>query len=238
MPPRGDRTDLAPRSKRKLSRGMTPEGPANCEVPLAVRGLPSHDRSRGNNRPSFTRPGQVAVVSPILVQAAFDCALSSTVRGTPHTAGQGLLPGRRPFHHIPMEPPVHHLHRHHRAVSLLLRSSDSRPSGSHPTPCSPKWGLSSAAGRCRRGPPSAALCLLASGRGRCGGNSLPSGGKAEKLPCASPLRMTSSSVGRAADGGPTGARAHARPLPPAPIGVKSAFPVPKGPVRRFSPVGR
>jgi hypothetical protein len=54
---------------------------------------------------------------------------------------------------------------YHRAVSLLLRSSDSRPSGSHPTPCSPKWGLSSAAGRCRRGPPSAALHLLARERG-------------------------------------------------------------------------
>lgn len=53
---------------------------------------------------------------------------------------------------------------YHRAVSLLLRSSDSRPSGSHPTPCSPKWGLSSAAGRCRRGPPSAALHLLAETR--------------------------------------------------------------------------
>jgi hypothetical protein len=55
-----------------------------------------------------------------------------------------------------------------RAVSLLLRSSDSRPSGSHPTPCSPKWGLSSAVGRCRHVPPSAALHLLAGGRGRFG----------------------------------------------------------------------
>ena len=53
-----------------------------------------------------------------------------------------------------------------RTVSWLLRSSDSRPSGSHPTPRSPKWGLSSAARRCRRGPPSAALHLLAEARPR------------------------------------------------------------------------
>jgi len=62
---------------------------------------------------------------------------------------------------------------YHRAVSLLLRSSDSRPSGFHPTPCSPKWGLSSAAGRCRRGPPSAALHLLARDGGSSETNSLP-----------------------------------------------------------------
>jgi hypothetical protein len=66
---------------------------------------------------------------------------------------------------------------YHRAVSFLLRSSDSRPSGSHPTPCSPKWGLSSAAGRCRHGPPSAALHLLATGgsRGRPKYPPLPKG---------------------------------------------------------------
>ncbi len=57
------------------------------------------------------RSGQVVVVSPFPFQAAFDCALSSTVGETPHPVGQGLLPGRRPFHHIPREPPVHHLHR-------------------------------------------------------------------------------------------------------------------------------
>jgi len=50
---------------------------------------------------------------------------------------------------------------YHRTVSFLLRSSDSRLSGSRPTPCFPERGLSSAAGRCRHGPPSAALHLLA-----------------------------------------------------------------------------
>src|SRR5208283_4473006 len=49
----------------------------------------------------------------------------------------------------------------HRTVSFLLRSSDSRLSGSRPTPCFPERGLSSAPGRCRHGPPSAALHLLA-----------------------------------------------------------------------------
>src|SRR5208283_1659185 len=53
---------------------------------------------------------------------------------------------------------------YHRTVSFLLRSSDSRLSGSRPTPCFPERGLSSAAGRCRHGPPSAALHLLAKER--------------------------------------------------------------------------
>ncbi len=65
-----------------------------------------------DNAPAVSRrDGQVVVVSPILVQAAFDCALSSTVPGTPHPVGQGLLPGSRPFHHLPTDPPVPHLHR-------------------------------------------------------------------------------------------------------------------------------
>ena len=64
------------------------------------------------NAPAVSRrSGQVVVVSPILFQAAFDCALSSTVGETPPSVCQGLLPGSRPFHHIPMEPPVPHLHR-------------------------------------------------------------------------------------------------------------------------------
>ena len=57
------------------------------------------------------RGGQVVVVSPFPFQAAFDCALSSTVRETPHPVAQGLLPGSRPFHHIPVEPPGRPLHR-------------------------------------------------------------------------------------------------------------------------------
>jgi hypothetical protein len=73
---------------------------------------PSRSEIAGANAPAISRRcGQVVVVSPILVQAAFDCALSSAVRGTPHTAAQGLLPGRRPFHQVPREPPVRHLHR-------------------------------------------------------------------------------------------------------------------------------
>ncbi len=91
-----------------------------------------------------------------------------------------------------------------RAVSLLLRSSDSRPSGSHPTPCSPKWGLSSAAGRCRLVPPSAALHLLAPGEG-------PSGGK--HLLSARVRRKRSGAVGPRCLSSP--------PAPPAPF--RSSF---------------
>jgi hypothetical protein len=63
------------------------------------------------------------VVSPIPFQAAFDCALSSTVADTAHPVGQGLLPGSRPFHQIPTEPPVHH---HHRTVGLCRFCSGAR----------------------------------------------------------------------------------------------------------------
>jgi hypothetical protein len=84
---------------------------------------PKNPRSWAGGPPVSLRAGQVVVVSPILVQAAFDCALSSTVRGTPHTAGQGLLPGRRPFHHIPMEPPMQH---HHRTTGLCRCCSGAR----------------------------------------------------------------------------------------------------------------
>jgi hypothetical protein len=65
----------------------------------------------------------VVVVSPFPFQAAFDYALSSTVGETPHPIDQGLLPGRRPFHHIPAEPPVHH---HHRTAGLCRFCSGAR----------------------------------------------------------------------------------------------------------------
>jgi hypothetical protein len=69
------------------------------------------------------RGGQVVVVSPFPFQAAFDCALSSTVGETPHPVCQGLLPGGRPFHHLPMEPPVRH---HHGPIGLCRFCSGAR----------------------------------------------------------------------------------------------------------------
>ena len=70
-------------------------------VPLAAAYTPAISR----------RGGQVVVVSPVLFQAAFDCALSSTVAETLHPVCQGLLPGSRPFHQVPTEPPTQRLHR-------------------------------------------------------------------------------------------------------------------------------
>jgi len=100
-------------------------------VGLALPGVRSLGRRSGfarrwgaGNAPAISRRcGQVAVVSPFPFQATFDSALSSTVRETPHPVSQGLLPGRRPFHHIPTEPPVHH---HHRTVGLCRFCSGAR----------------------------------------------------------------------------------------------------------------
>ena len=173
VPPRGDRTDPRSALQEEAFSGMTPEGPANCEVPLAVRGLPSHDRSRGNNRPSFTPAGPGRSSKPHSGSGSIRLRALLDGQGNTSHRRSGLASGEAAVSPYPDGTSGASPSPYHRAVSLLLRSSDSRPSGSHPTPCSPKWGLSSAAGRCRRGPPSAALCLLASGRGRCGGNNLP-----------------------------------------------------------------
>jgi hypothetical protein len=107
------------------------------------------------------RPGQVAVVSPILVQAAFDCALSSTVGGPTSSRHSGLAPGETAVSPSPDGTSGAPPSPYRRAVSFLLRCSGSHPAGSHPPPWSPEWGLSSAGYRCRTPPPSAALCLLA-----------------------------------------------------------------------------
>jgi hypothetical protein len=95
------RTERSGIGRRSFVAGSRPSIRRSVETGVSTDNAPAISR----------RCGQVVVVSPILVQAAFDCALSSTVGGTPHTAGQGLLPGRRPFHQIPREPPVRHLHR-------------------------------------------------------------------------------------------------------------------------------
>ena len=109
------------------------------------------------------RPGQVAVVSPILVQAAFDCALSSTVGGPTSSRHSGLAPGEAAVSPSPRGTSGAPPSPYRTAVSFLLRCSGSHPAGSHPPPWSLEWGLSSAGYRCRTPPPSAALCLLANG---------------------------------------------------------------------------
>ncbi len=111
--PRRWRTERSGIGRARLGAGSRPWARRSVDLWVSTVNAPAISR----------RCGQVVVVSPILVQAAFDCALSSTVRGTPHTAGQGLLPGRRPFHQIPMEPPVLH---HHRTIGLCRCCSGAR----------------------------------------------------------------------------------------------------------------
>ena len=114
------------RERRSIASMVVPSGrsgelPAGCAA--APRGLPTcgHDIGAAGSPPR--RGCQVAVVSPFPFQATFDCALSSAVRGTPHPADTGLLLGRRPFHHLPTDPPVRHLPR---AVGLCRFCSVAR----------------------------------------------------------------------------------------------------------------
>ncbi len=130
-----------PRGARRGSeRGETSEGvhPGGCPP----------ERPGGGSKP-------LSVSGSIRLRALLDGQGDSSSRPS------GLAPGESAVSSYPDGASDAPSSPSHRAVSFLLRSSDSRPSGSHPTPCLPERGLSSAAGRCRLGPPSAALHLLA-----------------------------------------------------------------------------
>ena len=76
------------------------------ERPGSLHPLDAASSPVERNDPAVARrAGQVVVVSPFRFVAAFDCALALAVRETPHPAVRSLLPGRRPFHQIPADPP-------------------------------------------------------------------------------------------------------------------------------------
>ena len=129
-------------------------------------------RSRGNNRPSFASAGPGRGSKPRSVSGSIRLRALLDGRGNGSSRLSGLAPGESAVSPYPDGTSGATPSSYHRAVSFLLRSSDSRPSGSHPTPCFPERGLSSAAGRCRHGPPSAALHLLALQRPIRSGKSL------------------------------------------------------------------
>ncbi len=114
-------------------RAVRTFGRATRRLRCRTAGLPTcgHDIGAAGSPPR--RGCQVAVVSPFPFQATFDCALSSAVRGTPHPADTGLLLGRRPFHHLPTDPPVRHLPRAVRlcrfcsVARTLARRAPARP---------------------------------------------------------------------------------------------------------------
>ena len=130
-----------------------------------ARGGGESDRWRvdpmGDTPAIARRGGQVAVVSPFLFQAAFDCAPSSTVGKPSSSRLLGLAPGESAVSPYPEGSSGATPSPCPRTVSFLLRGSRSRPTGSHPSPRLPERGLSSAVGCCQHGPPSAALRLLA-----------------------------------------------------------------------------
>jgi hypothetical protein len=167
--------DRSPRKCRDRSRAeaLSPgeRGQSRCRVRDLPPGL-NQERQRADSRPSkhrfegrptddFTSAGPGRGSKPHSGSGSIRLRALLDGQGNSSHRRSGLASGEAAVSPYPDGASGASPSPYHRAVSLLLRSSDSRPSGSHPTPCSPKWGLSSAAGRCRRGPPSAALRLLA-----------------------------------------------------------------------------
>jgi len=118
-------------------------------------------RSLGHRPARFRacRPGRSS--KPLSVSGNIRLRALLDGQGNSSSRQSGLAPGEAAVSSYPGGTSGAPPSPYRRTVSFLLRSSDSRPSGSDPTPCFPARGLSSAAGRCRLGPPSAALYLLA-----------------------------------------------------------------------------
>ncbi len=140
-----------PEQSKDIRRGLGQIGPVAVSVGIHPGGFPPGRPGRGSK--------PLSVSGSIRLRALLDG------RGDSSSRLSGLAPGESAVSAYPEGSSDATSSPYSRAVSFLLRSSDSRPSGSHPTPCLPERGLSSAAGRCRSGPPSAALHLLATRHG-------------------------------------------------------------------------
>ena len=165
--PRRPKEQVPPESKPRLFSNGRPLRRGSSErhgaPPSRIRGYTQRDL-RGGNRPSFTSAGPGRGSKPLSVSGSIRLRALLDGRGNASSRPLGLAPGESAVSPYPDGTSNATSSPYHRTVSFLLRSSDSRLSGSRPTPCFPERGLSSAAGRRRHGPPSAALHLLANER--------------------------------------------------------------------------
>ena len=141
---------------------MARDAPASAGIGLGPL-VPLKWRFKGIHPGGFPpgRPGRGS--KPLSVSGSIRLRALLDGQGNSSSRLSGLAPGEAAVSPFPDGSSDASSSPSRRAVSFLLRRSDSRLSGSRPTPCFPERGLSSAAGRCRPGPPSAALHLLASG---------------------------------------------------------------------------